>query len=178
MVVVLIVGFTAFAFAAMWLKKRLDDRHPGLYHGDDRNYSSSNNNNSTRMRSPIAGFAIPASLRNFSARNSMSNTGTPNNASQSRNINYHGVPTQPPMAPYARSQHGGSNPNMSMSSLSNGRAEAWGPHQASAHTRNFGEISPADDPAYAANASRTDVSSTPQHSHRGHEPVSPVSPIH
>lgn len=198
MVVVLIIGFIALAFGAMWLKKRLDDRHPGLYHGDDRAHNSSNNN-STRFRSPTAGFAIPTSLRNFSSRNSMSNTaatGTPNNGSTSRGINYQSVPNdmQPPVAPYAQS-HGSnpSNPNMSMTSLSNNRAEMWGPHQATAHTRDFGDIGPVEDPAYHGNGSRTDLSSigtrsTPRHSHRlstnsaahlhrGNEPVSPVSPI-
>ncbi|CRG91346.1 hypothetical protein PISL3812_08394 [Talaromyces islandicus] len=195
MVVVLIIGFVALAFAGMWLKKRLDARHPGLYHGDDRAHSS--NNNSTRFRSPTAGFAIPTSLRNFSSRNSMSNTAaTPNNESMSRNINYQSVPNniQPPVAPYAQS-HGSnrSNPNMSMTSLPNNRTEMWGPHQATAHTRDFGDISPVEDPAYAGNGSRTDLSSvgtrgTPRNSHRlsvnsaanlhrGHEPVSPVSPI-
>lgn len=199
MVVVLIIGFLALAFGGIWLKKRLDARHPGLYHGDDRAHNSSNNN-STRLRSPIAGFALPSSLRNFSSRNSMSNTaatGTPINGSMSRNINYHGVPNnmQPPVAPYAQSQGSNrSNPNMSMTSLNNSnRAEMWGPHQATAHTRNFSEISPVDDPAYAGNGSRTDLSSvgtrgTPRHSrrlsvnsaanlHRGNEAVSPVSPI-
>ncbi|QKX54736.1 uncharacterized protein TRUGW13939_01825 [Talaromyces rugulosus] len=199
MIVVLIIGFIALAFGGMWLKKRLDERHPGLYHGDDSAPNGSNNN-STRLRSPTAGFAIPASLRNFSSRNSMNNTaatGTPNNDSRSRNINYHSVPNnvQPPVAPYAQN-HGSnrSNPNMSMTSLSNdNRAEMWGPHQATAHTRNYGEINPVDDPAYAASGSRTDLSSvgtrgTPRHSrrlsvnsaanlHRGNEPVSPVSPI-
>lgn len=35
MIIVLFVGFTTLAIVGMWLKRRYDDKHQGLYHGED-----------------------------------------------------------------------------------------------------------------------------------------------
>ncbi|KAH8703617.1 hypothetical protein BGW36DRAFT_403971 [Talaromyces proteolyticus] len=177
MLIVLIIGFTLLGVGGVWLKKRLDAKQPGLYHGDDRNNSS----RPSRSPAAAAGFMIPSSLRNISSRNSMNNTAattTPNNAS-TRNVNYQNMNATMDAHNYPTQQ-----PNMSMTSLSNNRPEMWGPHQATTHTRGFDHITPVDDAAYGAGS---DISSRSHNRrlsvnsaaglHRGHEPVSPASPI-
>lgn len=146
MVIILIIGFSALAAAAVWLKKRLDAKQPGLYHGDDRN----NGGGSEGSPGPVEAF-FAGSLRNLTRSNVNSARASTNNSSN----NVAGSSKAPKMQ---------QQPSMSTTSFSNRRSSAltnsvvsnntsymnnnshemWGPNQA----RNFENIGPVEEPVF------------------------------
>ncbi|KKA21758.1 Integral membrane protein [Rasamsonia emersonii CBS 393.64] len=75
MLIVLFIGFTTIAIVGMWLKRRYDDKHQGLYHGEDSglgqpgkgssagflfgsNHNNNNNNNNNNNSPGASGSAI------------------------------------------------------------------------------------------------------------------------
>lgn len=159
MLIVLAIGFTGLAFLGTWYKKRHDARQPGLYHGNDRN--KTNGSDREGGPGPAAAF-FSGSLRNLSRSNANSNNASTTNNS----INNIVVGAK---AARVQQQQQQQQPNMSTTSFSNPRSSLlsnnnpasisdntannhnnymWGPHQATAHTRDFEDIAPVDSSAF------------------------------
>lgn len=145
MLIILIIGFSALAAAAVWLKKRLDAKQPGLYHGDDRKDGGSGSG-----QGPAAAF-FAGSLRNLSrsnvpsARDSMSTTN--NNAGIASKVPK--IQQQPNMSTTSVSNRRSSTLTNSVISnhnnnMNSGNHEMWGPNQA----RNFENIALVEEPVF------------------------------
>lgn len=145
MLIILVIGFSALAAAAVWLKKRLDARQPNLYHGDDRN-----NSGGSGGPGPAAAF-IAGSLRNLSRSNANSPRASTNNSSNNIAVASK-VPKmrqQPSMSMASSSNRRSSTLTNSVISNSNNNMttnahEMWGPNQA----RNFENIAPVEEPVF------------------------------
>lgn len=147
MLIILVIGFSALAAAAVWLKKRLDAKQPNLYHGDDRN----NGGGSGSGPGPAAAF-FAGSLRNLSRSNVNSTRASTNNSSSNNVAVASKVPKmqqQPSMSTTSFSNRRSSTLTNSVVSNSNNNMttnghEMWGPNQA----RNFENIAPVEEPVF------------------------------
>lgn len=155
MLIVLVIGFSALAVAGAWWKKRMDARHPGLYHGDDRN-----NANDSGSRGPGAAAAFfSGSLRNLS-RSNVNSTNNPSTTNNSAN-NVAAVGAKVPKVQQQPSMSMTSNTNRRSSLLSNrfsmsnnnnnvvdnnnyNNNHTWGPNQA----RDLENVAPVDEPVF------------------------------
>lgn len=146
MLIILVIGFSALAAAAVWLKKRLDAKQPNLYHGDDRN----NGGASGGGPGPAAAF-FAGSLRNLSRSNVNSTRASTNNSSNNIAVasKVPKMQQQPSMSMTSFSNRRSSTLTNSVISNSNNNTtahdhEMWGPNQA----RNFENIAPVDEPVF------------------------------
>lgn len=146
MLIILVIGFSALAAAAVWLKKRLDARQPNLYHGDDRN----NGGGSGGGPGPAAAF-FAGSLRNLSRSNVNSTRASTNNSSNNVAVasKVPKMQQQPSMSTTSFSNRRSSTLTNSVMSNSNNNMtsnghEMWGPNQA----RNFENIAPVEEPVF------------------------------
>jgi hypothetical protein len=164
MLIVLVVGFSALAVLGTWWKKRHDAKRPGLYHGNNPR----NSVNMTAAGRPGAEGAAAAgffagSLRNLSKSNPNS-TNNPSANSSNNNVAAGSKYATAAVAPSGTSTRSRRQPSMSMvrSSIlststndtnnnynnNNNNNPMWGPHQATAHTRDFDDITPVDGTAF------------------------------
>lgn len=147
MLIILVIGFSALAAAAVWLKKRLDARQPNLYHGDDRNNGGGGSGGGP---GPAAAF-FAGSLRNLSRSNVNSTRASTNNSSNNLAVasKVPKMQQQPNMSTTSFSNRRSSTLSNSVMSNSNNNMntnghEMWGPNQA----RNFENIAPVEEPVF------------------------------
>lgn len=146
MLIILAIGFSALAAAAVWLKKRLDAKQPNLYHGDDRNDDRA----SRGGPGPAAAF-FAGSLRSLARSNVNSNRASTNNSSSNIAVASKVPKTQqqPSMSTTSFSHRRSSTLTNSVMSNNNNNmnangGEMWGPNQA----RNFENIAPVEEPVF------------------------------
>ncbi|EED18561.1 integral membrane protein [Talaromyces stipitatus ATCC 10500] len=140
MLIILVIGFSALAAGAVWLKKRLDAKQPGLYHGDDRRDGGASGGGG----GPAAAF-LPGSLRNLSRNNLNSNRASTTNNSSTSNVvaGSSRIPKQPSMSTMSFSNRRSLSNSISNQNTNNGH-QMWGPNQA----RDFDNVAPVEEPVF------------------------------
>ncbi|OKL62482.1 hypothetical protein UA08_02553 [Talaromyces atroroseus] len=177
MLIVLAVAFTALGVFGTWYKKRHDARRPGLYHGDDRRNITASGGH-PGVDPGAAGF-FSGSLRNLSKAkaNSINNPSTTNSSSNNIALGFKSAAAattitkskrQPSMSMIRSSivNNNDNKNNNNYNNNNNNNNQMWGPQQATAHTREFNDITPVDGTAFrnsmaaAAAAAAADKSGT------------------